>query len=740
MKIIKKYFVYIFLIFLSGSFFYPFFLNGKLPIPADTVIGLYHPFRDLYVKDYPNGVPYKNFLITDPVRQQFPWKKFAIDSVKKGTLPVWNSYEMSGKPQLANFQTGVFYPLNILLFISPFPIAWSLFITIQPILAILFMYLYLKSLKINTYASILGSICFAFSGFMIAWLEWGVIGHTYMWLPLLFMSIDRGFMVQNIKWKLIFILALSSSFFAGHLQTFSYMVLATSLYFLARLFYKKKKAKIAFSYLFDLSVVGVITFIQWFPTFRFLQISNRAFDQSFLQEGWFIPWNHMVMFLAPDFFGNPSTLNYYGVWNYAEFVGYIGVSGLLLALYALIFRRDKKTYFFLFLLLFSIIFSTSNFISKIPYILQLPFIASAQPTRLIGIASFSLSVLAALGFDFFIIRRFKIWVPSFIVGIGIITLFVVSNMPNFFPDSESLSVAQNNLKLPILLFLLNVSILFLIQRFKTEKWFKMLFLVLLIVTVFDLFRFGWKFTPFSAQEYLFPETKTISFLEKNIGFNRIAILDDRILPPNFQTMYKIRAISGYDPLYLFNYAELIAANERGDHSITPPFGYNRILNPKNYETQIFDLLNVKYVLSLAPLESKKMKLVFEEGQTKVYENKEVLPLAFFVKNVKSYPAKNIIAQEMFKSNLSETAFTQQPSIVGLYATGSATIIDDSPYITSMQVESEGDGFLVVSQIYYPNILITIDGKKTEYYEVNMALVGVKLSAGKHTLELKRSLF
>ena len=28
------------------SFYWPFFLKGKLPVPSDTIVGMYHPFRD----------------------------------------------------------------------------------------------------------------------------------------------------------------------------------------------------------------------------------------------------------------------------------------------------------------------------------------------------------------------------------------------------------------------------------------------------------------------------------------------------------------------------------------------------------------------------------------------------------------------------------------------------------------------------------------------------------------------
>ena len=65
-----------FLILIAAVFIFSraFILQGLLPIPADTIIGLYHPYSDLYAVDYPNGIPYKNFLITDPVSQIYIWK------------------------------------------------------------------------------------------------------------------------------------------------------------------------------------------------------------------------------------------------------------------------------------------------------------------------------------------------------------------------------------------------------------------------------------------------------------------------------------------------------------------------------------------------------------------------------------------------------------------------------------------------------------------------------------------
>src|SRR3989344_1109332 len=118
--------IYIFiLVFLIALFYSPFIFRGLLPIPGDTIVGLYHPFRDKIWDNLTAGVPFKNPLITDPVRQQYAWRDLAVSQIKRGSLPLWNPYSFSGTPLLANFQSAVFYPLNILYFLISHPIAWS---------------------------------------------------------------------------------------------------------------------------------------------------------------------------------------------------------------------------------------------------------------------------------------------------------------------------------------------------------------------------------------------------------------------------------------------------------------------------------------------------------------------------------------------------------------------------------------------------------------------------------------
>lgn len=754
-----KYTPFILFFFVSVIFFRPIFITGALPIPADTIVGLYHPYRDFYALDYPRGIPFKNFLITDPVRQQYPFRHLSLEQVSHGILPLWNPYIMAGYPLLGSLQPASFYPLNIFLLFLPFTYGWSILIFLQPLLAGIFLFLYLRNLKLNIWSCTIGGIAFAFSGFSVSWLEWGTIGHVALWLPLILLSIDR--LVSSIKykvssvrrnffWSLVFVLSISSSFLAGHLQTFFYAFLFSIIYFFVRWIQFGRNKKIFLLYLILNTSFLILTFVQWQSTLQLIGQSARELDQAdWVKDGWFIPWQHVVQFLVPDFFGNPTTLNYWGVWNYAELIGYVGIIPFLMAIFALFFRRDRKTFFFGTVFFVSLIFALPTFIAKIPFLFHIPFFNTAQPTRLLFVTDFSLAVLAAFGFDYFLNHKKGILpVVGFIIGIFIcLWLIVMFGKEIFSISGENLAVAKRNLlyssAIAGLSLFLATSFFFL----KQKKVQSAVLILLILVTTLDLLRFAEKFTPFTNPKYLYPQTKTLEFLQKSAGNYRIMTTDNRIFPPNFSVMYKLQTVDGYDPLYLRRYGELIAASERGKPNISPPFGFNRIITPHNYDSKIVDLLGVKYVLSLSELESPRLKKVFQEGETRVYENKNVMPRVYFVNNVTVEDNKQEIINKMFDESfdLNTSAVIELPNYDEPLDTenltiGKAEILSYSEDRVVVSVQNEGNGFLILTDTHYPtwNSNGHIDrndkGIKQAVYRTNYNFRGVPVQKGIKTVE------
>lgn len=737
MKLLKTSWPILTIFLVIVIFFRAVLFSDLLPTPADTIIGLYHPFRDFYAKQYPVGIPFKNFLITDPVRQLLPWRDLAIDLFKKGEISLWNPYSMAGAPLLANFQTAAFYPFNILFFLLPFTIAWSFLIIAQPLLAGVLMYLYLRNLALTKLAGLLGAIAFAFSGFFVAWMEWGTIGHVVLWLPLLLLSIDKvsSYLQSSriLNWLFVFLFSLVSSFFAGHLQTFFYVFVISLVYLIVRWWqYGKNKTTLGLFIVCYLLFV-VITAVQWLPTLQLIEESARSIDQvDWQRDGWFIPWQHLAQFIAPDFFGNPTTLNYLGVWNYGEFIGYIGILPLILAFFAIITRRDKKTMFFGLFLFVVLLLALPTPIAKVPYILNIPFLSTAQPTRLIFLVDFLLAILAALGFDYFMRRKKQIFYPIIIVGFILAVLWLIA-----FKDN--ISVAKNNLILPTSLFAISVVVFLVLSRLKKGVFTLIIYIIMVGVVTFDLIRFGWKFLPFTNREYLFPQTEVLTFLQKQQGIFRIMTTDDRILPPNFSVMYRLQSVDGYDPLYLKRYGELIAASQRQQPNISSPLGFNRILAPHNFDTKIIDLLGVKYVLSLSDLNLPKLTKVFQEGETQVYENNKVLPRTFFVEDIEVARSKNESIQMMFNKdiNLEKTAVveieeenTSKIPTMKL-SIGNAKINQYGENKIIVSTDNPSEGFLVLTDSFYPTWKAKIDGEATKIYRTDYNFRGVVVPGGKH---------
>lgn len=743
----------VFVLFVIGIFGKFIFLH-KLPFPADALVGLYHPWRDAQSATYPNGLPFKNPLILDPFEQQFPYRYLAINQLKQGRLPTWNPYVFGGTPLLANIQTAVFYPLNFLYLLTDFTTAWGIQILLQPLLAGLFMYFYLQNLRLTGLASIFGSISFAFCGFMVAWLTWNTLGQTILWLPLILLAKDKLIERFSFPWVAVLIFAEISMILAGHIQTAVYAFVFSSVYLAWRIWQKSGRnwkiiLKKRFVFVITGSLVLLITSIQWWPTLQFIIGSARQFDlPDWHRLDWFLPWQHLLQLVAPDFFGNPTTGNYWGVWNWGEFASYIGVIPLFFASLSILIRKDKETRFFIWTLIVCLLLALPTFIAQIPYALAIPFLSTMQPSRIIVLMSFCLAVLGAFGVDAIlehekispVVKRYLsyFWIIIF-SAIWILVLFG-KNLGVSWEMSQHLMISQRNLILPTVLVIISLGSFWWVTRQSKTKFTVRLVILLLIINSIDLGRFLLKFTPFVDEYLIYPQTKTIEFLQKNLGNQRFISTDRRLLPPNVSTFYKLATVEGYDPLYLQNYAELAAAWTRQRPDIRPA-SFNRIITPQITNSFITNLVGVKYILSLSEIDEPYLNLVFEEGQTRVYENTQVFPRAFFVEELQVLAGKKETMQALFanQDELKKIAFTEAQVNIEpepLTANDQVSIREYLPNKIVIETQTSRERVLVLTDVYAPGWKVFIDDRKSLVFPLDYAFRGVIVPKGMHTVTYK----
>lgn len=115
----------------------------------------------------------------------------------------------SGNYHLGLSETAVFYPLNFLFLLLPQVDTWVVLIIIEPIIAGVGMYLFLKRVVLRNKSAVFGALAFAFSGIVIVRSVEGLsVGHALIWTPYVFWGIESFFQTKKIRFLLVMLFSL----------------------------------------------------------------------------------------------------------------------------------------------------------------------------------------------------------------------------------------------------------------------------------------------------------------------------------------------------------------------------------------------------------------------------------------------------------------------------------------------------------------------------------------------------
>lgn len=111
-----------------------------------------------------------------------PQKSFYADSLKQGLIPLWNPLVGHGYPVVAESQTGLFYPPNLLLYrLLDVNTAYNVNHLLHYILAFLAMVAVARELGLSLSAGLLASLVFVYSWFPPrCCLEWAIVTGAYL--------------------------------------------------------------------------------------------------------------------------------------------------------------------------------------------------------------------------------------------------------------------------------------------------------------------------------------------------------------------------------------------------------------------------------------------------------------------------------------------------------------------------------------------------------------------------------
>ncbi|HEX8931959.1 MAG TPA: YfhO family protein [Patescibacteria group bacterium] len=452
-----------------------------------------------------------------------------------------------------------------------------------------------------------------------------------------------------------------------------------------------------------------------------------------------------------------------------ERVSYFGLIPFIFAAAALgAFKKIKEITIFGSIFIATFFLSTNFFINKFLYLLPIPVFSTTVPTRVLGLFVFSGSILAAFGLDLFLQKKSK---KNFIISFSFVftlltgaVIFVLLGA-KFSPElAANLAITKRNLLLPIIFFTLCLILFFL--NYYGSRIFKKITtmptfigILCIIITVFDLFYFFHKITPFSPKEYIYPQTEVVKYLQNNGGLYRFWGYGSAYVHSNFQAVDKTYSPEGEDPLHLRWYTELLSATDDGklpnilprpDANIVPGYGPGQF-EKNQYRQRILNLDGVKYILNKddglgaeykpdkSTFPDKDYKLIWQKSPWQIYENLNVLPRTFLVNDYQIISDNKKEIQTLFSPNFNirktiiinktpQFSIDNKTDLKGL-----AQIITYTPNKVIIRVSTNTSAFLFLSDTYSVSWRAQVDGVEVPVYKADYAFRAIPVTKGEHTI-------
>ena len=780
------------LLLLAAVFLWPAIFSGRVLLPADLVFDVDPLWQPLVPEGYTRPA---NQILSDQVYMYLPWKVFTQHSFTQGRLPLWNPYVSGGLPFVGNAQSALFSPFNILGYLLPLYSSYVVTAILRLLVAGFFTFLFAREIGLSKPGAMLTMVVFTFSGPMVVWLGYP-LSPVIVWLPAALLTVERALTRRSGPYVVACGLTVAAQFLGGHPETSFHVMLTWAAYAVYRAValegWRPSRLLPQLLRIATAAVIGVLLaavallpfaealFNSATPAMKATRLSGSV---SSLVARLFFDWHTWptaATALLPQFFGTDLNRSYWFPYsNSVEQNMYVGVLPLALAatgvLYIIRGRSSPRRSLFRFFVLLTIV--AVGIALRLPLLNvanYLPLLNLAANRRMRLIYAFAAAVLAGLGLDEIAqgngtCRRTLLRI---LAVLALADLFLVAlSYAGFalFKDeiiNSGRAFAEANWGTPYLPHSLEYYYVLVEERYEqklamsrptnivmylpvlvTLTWLivhrsgqkgrtgtKMWSYAALGLTVFDAFLIHMPFNPTMAPQQVFPTPAAIEFLQQDRSVYRVSGTG-LILHPNSSMVFGIADIRGYDMVVPRRYMELVEHLE----------GYYRhhfysLFVQAN--SPLLDLLNVKYVLTNQELGGRWELAHQDEGQVKVYRNRDVLPRAFLVYRADIVDSAARSLERVLDSSFNfrevvvleevPVGWTPSPDIPS--SAGVIQIVSYEPNRVGVEVETMADSLLVLTDTYAPGWRALLDGRPTPVLVANHAFRAVVVPAGAHRIE------
>ena len=726
----------------------------------------------------------------DLVSFLWPMARFAARSLRAAVVPLWNPHLYSGAPFVADNQSGVFYPVNLLVFAlfgEPSYGVMEGLVLFHMWLAGASMFALGRGLSMRRPAALAGGIAFAFSDLFVTHIGNLNLNATAAWMPLLLLLTHRA-LTQRGPGRAAGMgsaagagAVLAVAALAGHGQMLLFLALALALYVLYRMVVDRRQGwRYGTTTLLLAALIAAVglggSALMLLPAQEMAAHTGRghlAFDEA---TRYSLPPQALIGLLAPDFYGR-GAVGFWGPWDRVE-VGYAGVATLVLAAVGLgavstrwICNRrlplsDPQSSrepsagfpagFFALLLPAALLLAMGRYtpLYGLLYRWVPAFDQVRVPARLIVLADFGLAALAAYGLD----RLARgLGRPARTGGdvqdsagildvreggcpvsagkwVGMGALFaagalLVVGLPQAqaIPLPDRIPQATANLIVAAVLLGLSGPLVWLVMR---RQWTAWLFPLILAV---DLIGMG-STLEIEGRDPTegFRHEDVVAFLRQDPDLFRIDG-DAGAWQPDAALVHGLYDIGGiYNPLGLAPYqAYRWAVGERG--------------------APLYNLLGVKYVLAdkgLPPGDERLVPVYTDNPEIDVYLNTAALPRALLVAEALVVddhqaawdavhsdgfdPTQTVVLE---RPGIGDTSLEAEDSRLATAGGGHIAFVRYGLNNVALRVRAPVSAVLVLSDVYYPGWRATVDDAPAEILRADYAFRGVSLPPGDHDVEM-----
>lgn len=624
---------------------------------------------------------------------------------------------------------------------------------------------------------------------------------TAAYLPWLIYALKRIFDKPDISGMLILALVAGLQFQRGHVQIAYYGWMASGWYVMIEIFFRIKskdwgKFPISTAYMLGGMLLGLgLAAVLYIPTLSYAAYSIRGgsagggLDYGYATSWSFPPYEILALFFS-DWFGFGGQ-TYWGGKPFTEHSDYLGMALMILMFSAFLNKElfKEKIYListiFLALLvsfgnywpyLYDVLFKVLPFFNKFRVPSMIMILLELMAALLAGIGLYTLLSLnqtqrqswekkiliatAAMGGIFVLALLFKTGSTNMLAGVlngsekahpalksARLDMFYTSFIKSLFIGTASLAMIWSYFSGKIKGFYLAVG---------------MIAIVLMDLVHVDL-RFADNAVAGKRLQASEQETPAISKLKSLTQTN-----PGRIFPvhsffgSNVWAMHGLESIGGYSPAKLKILQDFLNSTQI-EQTFLPKY-YSQTATgaaPKQINEvdpalrkrhlDVLRTLNVKYLVSPYPLNDPLFKLVEQSAhinrgqraQALIYEFTDDYPRAWFAANVAGYSNSGEVSANISRSAASPLNQVYVLDPEGMlsttsYGQGEVIVKDKDLHKLTLQTENKNDGFLVISDVFYPGGWNAyLDGESvSDVYLTNELIRGMVVPAGNHEVEFR----